>query len=240
MAGVRLSHLSQRAAIVTLIILFIVYGMFRTSSESPAAPVSLKLRHRDDLAALCEVRGLTTGAELGIQHGGFAKHNLENWPSCTSYAMVDIWKRQDNYVDLANTDDDEQEKTYQQAMRNVKEFAGKTKVMRMFTSEAAGKIADNSLDFIYVDARHDYCGVMEDLIAWYPKLRIGGIFAGHDYLNADEVKRISADQDWSLCQDGTVNRGAVKGAVQEFAAKIGVTKILQTSETWPSFYWIRE
>jgi hypothetical protein len=30
--------------------------------------------------------------------------------------------------------------------------------------------------------RHDYCGVMEDLVAYWPKLRSGGIIAGHDYV----------------------------------------------------------
>ena len=31
-------------------------------------------------------------------------------------------------------------------------------------------------------ARHDYCGVKEDLETYWPKLRRGGILAGHDYL----------------------------------------------------------
>lgn len=42
---------------------------------------------------------------------------------------------------------------------------------------------------IYVDARHDYCGVMDDLNAWWPKLREGGLAAGHDYVFAHEVGR---------------------------------------------------
>jgi len=40
----------------------------------------------------------------------------------------------------------------------------------------------DSLDFIYVDARHDYCGVKEDLINWWPKLKKHGIMCGHDYM----------------------------------------------------------
>jgi hypothetical protein len=30
--------------------------------------------------------------------------------------------------------------------------------------------------------RHDYCGVKEDLENYWPKLKRGGIIAGHDYL----------------------------------------------------------
>ena len=45
--------------------------------------------------------------------------------------------------------------------------------------------------------RHDYCGVQEDLRNWWPKLRRGGIFAGHDYLTADSPPVLDTKQDWS-------------------------------------------
>jgi hypothetical protein len=34
---------------------------------------------------------------------------------------------------------------------------------------------------IYIDGDHDYIGIKNDLINYYPKLKTGGIFAGHDY-----------------------------------------------------------
>ena len=40
------------------------------------------------------------------------------------------------------------------------------------------RFEDGYFDFIYVDARHDFKGVWEDLVAYWPKLRAGGIFAG--------------------------------------------------------------
>ncbi len=46
-------------------------------------------------------------------------------------------------------------------------------------------MADQSLDFVYLDARHDFQGVFSDLIAWWPKLRIGGVIAGHDYCDGE-------------------------------------------------------
>jgi len=99
----------------------------------------------------------------------------------------------------------------------------------MYTSEAAPKFANASLDFIYVDARHDYCGVMEDMTLYWPKLRPGGIMAGHDFERAADV----GGQDWSKCMDGTVNGGAVRGAVEEFAQKMG----LQVSVTFREQMW---
>lgn len=47
-------------------------------------------------------------------------------------------------------------------------------------------LADNSLDFIYLDADHSYSGVKEDLAHAWRIVRYGGFIAGHDYtLNAE-------------------------------------------------------
>ena len=42
---------------------------------------------------------------------------------------------------------------------------------------------------MFIDARHSYDAVLEDLNAWWPKIRPGGILAGHDYVDADELWR---------------------------------------------------
>jgi hypothetical protein len=46
----------------------------------------------------------------------------------------------------------------------------KTIVVRNFTSVAA-KLIFETLDFVYVDARHDYCGAWEDISLYWPKVR---------------------------------------------------------------------
>lgn len=38
-------------------------------------------------------------------------------------------------------------------------------------------------DYIYIDADHSYEGCKKDLHAWWPRLRQGGVFAGHDYVD---------------------------------------------------------
>jgi len=45
---------------------------------------------------------------------------------------------------------------------------------------------------IFLDAAHDYESVMADIAAWKPKLKVGGIFAGHD-IDSPDVRRALED-----------------------------------------------
>lgn len=52
---------------------------------------------------------------------------------------------------------------------------------RLPSIEAAKLYADNSLDFVFIDANHDFDSVAADINEWLPKIKPGGIIAGHDY-----------------------------------------------------------
>ena len=49
------------------------------------------------------------------------------------------------------------------------------------TWNASKRFEDESIDFIYIDAEHKFEYVYRDIVNWYPKMKKGGIFAGHDY-----------------------------------------------------------
>lgn len=40
---------------------------------------------------------------------------------------------------------------------------------------------DNSMPFVFVDASHEYEIVLQDIKLWWPKIKTGGVLAGHDY-----------------------------------------------------------
>lgn len=63
------------------------------------------------------------------------------------------------------------------------------KIIRNFSYEASLNFPDEYFDFIYIDAAHDYDSMVDDLNAWWPKLKKGGIFSGHDYISYDVVWR---------------------------------------------------
>ena len=45
---------------------------------------------------------------------------------------------------------------------------------------AADRIADNSLDLVFIDANHSYEYVKKDIIKYTPKLKTNGLLTGHD------------------------------------------------------------
>lgn len=55
------------------------------------------------------------------------------------------------------------------------------KVLDIDSVEASKFVLDRSLDLVFIDGDHSYEGAKRDILAWKPKLKIGGILAGHDY-----------------------------------------------------------
>jgi Methyltransferase domain len=64
---------------------------------------------------------------------------------------------------------------------NIRTVAGVLQVHAMSSLAAAALFANESLDFVFIDASHDYASVHADILAWLPKVRTGGVLAGDDY-----------------------------------------------------------
>ena len=70
---------------------------------------------------------------------------------------------------------------YDEFLTNIEPVKNIVNPIRMHTLEAAKQYTDNSLDFIFVDASHEYEDVKLDILAWLPKLKPGCLMAGDDY-----------------------------------------------------------
>jgi len=177
---------------------------------------TFKFRH--ELGDILTRENFTRGVELGVQTGRFANAILTKWTGCEEYLLVDVWAPLDNYKDAANVDQASQNRNYDAAMKATESWAGIRRVCRNYTSSCVRSVPDEHFDFIYVDARHDFKGVYEDLVNWWPKLRPGGIMAGHDYVEQNDGPARSG-QNWTVNYDGTIDETGtvVKGAVDKFS-----------------------
>lgn len=142
----------------------------------------VNLEARDHLGEWLNNHGLTGSiAEIGVMSGGFARTILNKWNGQTYY-MVDFWGKQDATVYKERTEDVDYERCYNECL-DMSTKDSRIKILRNYSVESAKLIPDESLDCVFIDANHAYEPVMEDLKAWWPKVKPGGVFSGHDYGN---------------------------------------------------------
>lgn len=183
--------------------------------------------HRNYLPHLLNKLSLTgAGAEVGVKRGIYSEIILSRWEGKKLY-LVDPWEEQndESYVDRANVDQERHDTFYNEALERLGKFNGRFEIVRDYSLTAAADIPDESLDFVYIDARHDHDSVLEDLRAWEPKVKVGGVIAGHDYLQ------------------GVVNGTpfGVRSAVRQYMKERNYPRfaLRRTWEPWPSFYFVR-
>jgi hypothetical protein len=127
------------------------------------------------------------GIEIGVQGGNFACHILKYCDNLKLY-LLDCWDHQDDsiYQDIANHENDIQVKCMIKTIRNTLNSFKNVRIIKGYSDEFVDSFKDNFFDFIYIDANHKYEAVKHDINKWFPKIKKGGLFAGHDYLDAVE------------------------------------------------------
>jgi len=133
---------------------------------------------------------LISGLELGVQIGNNSISILKELNIHTLY-LVDSWN---NYVEKEISN-----KTYRQNYLLVLkkfQYNNKVKIIKGFSETIAKDFDDNILDFIYIDANHNYNFVYQDLDLWSKKVKINGIISGHDVFNHNDV--LLAVKDWCI------------------------------------------
>ena len=65
---------------------------------------------------------------------------------------------------------------------NLAPVADKVKLVKNDSTAQAAIYPDEFFDIVYIDASHDYQAVKNDIEAWLPKVKKGGILCGDDYI----------------------------------------------------------
>lgn len=191
------------------------------------------------------------GIEIGTFKGQFSKVILENWEG-TLY-MVDPWRPLgEEYTDASNHKNHLD--AYSKTIENIQGNEDRAFMIRALSNQVIDLFLDNSLDFIYIDGNHAYDYVKEDMKIWYPKLKPGGYFMGHDYLGenekwgwwyddktwADERKKDKHIYMWSTQDNKPIYSGifGVNPAVDEFCKENKVD--FKVTDEWVGTWWFKK
>lgn len=146
--------------------------------EMDKMPVTIPNYGRDQLAELFHELGFQYGVEVGVCDGTYSKILYDANPGLKRLWGVDPFVPLKDYRDYTrkSTIDAYHQKAID-TLGNLPNYS----LIEKLSMDAVDDFEDNSLDFVYIDANHDFRHVTEDIDSWSKKVKPGGIIAGHDY-----------------------------------------------------------
>ena len=127
--------------------------------------------------------------EVGVWKGrsaAFMAVEIINSKKDIKFDCVDTWE---GSVEHKEFDVVINKELYKLFIDNIEPVKNVINPIKLPSLDAVNLYNDESLDFIFIDASHEYEDVKNDIISWLPKLKNGGILAGHDYEIFDGVTR---------------------------------------------------
>lgn len=118
-----------------------------------------------------------TMIEIGSYIGESTEIFLQNFKTVYSIDTFEWIKLNNNSWVKSKSNYSDAEKLFD---INLKKYKNLIK-LKGLNNKFLNKFKNNSIDFMYIDASHDYNDVKNDIINWYPKIKINGYLAGHDY-----------------------------------------------------------
>lgn len=142
-------------------------------------------RTRESVLEQFKPRG--RGAEIGVFMGGFSQKILNEVKPSKLY-LIDPWVNFDDpgldkswYKEGSDFDMDEiHDKIADKYAKRITN--GQVEMLRGTAEAMLPKIADDSLDFVYIDGDHRYEAVKKDITLSWPKLVEGGVMAVDDHV----------------------------------------------------------
>ena len=113
--------------------------------------------------------------EIGGGSGKFFDHNMNSFGSLVStYVIIEPYPS-DEFVETV--------KSWKRKVGNMMTSGTNITVIHDFSTSTVviDNFPKNFFDFVYIDGDHSYKGAKSDLRNYYPKVKRGGVIAGHDY-----------------------------------------------------------
>lgn len=137
-----------------------------------------QLKHRDQFPEWLNVNGLAgEGVEVGVFEGQYSELIASRWQGRLVGVDPFIHYPDSIYKDGSNrTDLPAIGKATAQKMSAYSNYI-------LFPEEslmAVERFMDGKLDFVYLDGNHGLKHIRNDIEAWWPKVKPGGLLCGHD------------------------------------------------------------
>lgn len=163
----------------------------------------ISLPSREDLLKQMPLNGVV--AEIGVNEGDFSAKIL-SVTKPFKLILIDVWASKRYHSGLY-------EKVRNRFAQEL--LKGNIQIIRQLSFQGIGECADNFFDWVYLDTDHSYQTTINELELLRPKMKSGGIIAGHDYIIGN----------WN----GGVRYGVIE-AVREFCIQYNWEMIYLTHE----------
>lgn len=110
-----------------------------------------------------------TFVELGAFYG-----------ASTAFMAVEI-ANSNKSIDFHTVDSWEYKPIFDSFTKSIEPVKDLVTVHQNTTDDACALFEDESIDFLFIDACHEYEQVARDIKNWLPKMKPNSVFAGHDY-----------------------------------------------------------
>jgi hypothetical protein len=143
------------------------------------------------------------GLEIGTDEGLSTEYLLAAREDLKLYGV-------DPYIDTDGDNSGSAFRARKVFMKRTEPFGERYTHILKTSDDAVEDFFDESMDFIFIDGRHTYEQVKKDCENYWRKLKVGGVYSGHDYMAIPEVNR----------------------AVNEFAASVAKDVNTTTQDVW--------
>lgn len=197
-----------------------VLTKFNVALDAPS-PVKLRLSRHGGLTRLWAELGYRVGVEVGTEQGKFAEEICRDNPG-VALTCVDPYTAYDRYE--RHQTQEKLDRFFGEATARLSPY--NVTFLELTSLEAVSSFPDGSLDFVFIDGNHAFDYVMQDIIAWAPKVRRGGILAGHDY-------KAEGGEHWPL------PFGVIEAVNAYTAAHKVKPWFLCSRDKCPSWFWVK-
>lgn len=142
---------------------------------------------REEIGTFLKIMGLNNRiCELGVAAGAnlwwLVKHAHPNY-----VLAIDCWSEEIcPFYNQAKHDN--QHNRVIKIFSKAHKWAGtEMEIVKGDHNDLAVNYEDESFDFVYIDSDHQYEPTVNDIRIWWPKVRSGGILAGHDYNSRNKL-----------------------------------------------------